>query len=79
MTSPATQKCHTIGIYWTCMCGYELWSIDSSSLSLQSQKMYLSYDVASGSKITRCNKIGKPLVVYRFTANVMMFMTTLRT
>ena len=26
----------------------------------------LSYDVASGSEITSCNKIDKPLVVYRF-------------
>ena len=26
----------------------------------------LSYDVASGSEITPCNKIDKPLVVYRF-------------
>ena len=31
---------------------------------------YLSYDVASGSEITPCNKIGKPLVVCRFTGNV---------
>ena len=27
----------------------------------------LSYDVASGSEITPCNKIDKPLVVYRFS------------
>ena len=26
----------------------------------------LSYDVASGSEITQCNKIDKPQVVYRF-------------
>ena len=32
--------------------------------------LYLSYDVASGSEITPCNKIDKPLVVYRFTGNV---------
>ena len=32
---------------------------------------YLSYDVASGSEITPCNKIDKPLVDYRFTGNVM--------
>ena len=31
----------------------------------------LSYDVASGSEIKPCNKIDKPLVVYRFTGNVM--------
>ena len=28
---------------------------------------YLSYDVASESEIMPCNKIDKPLVVYRFT------------
>ena len=37
------------------------------------------YDVASGSEITPCNKIDKPLVVYRFTGNVMTSITTLRT
>ena len=31
----------------------------------------LSYDVTSGSEITSCNKIDKPLVVYRFTEKVM--------
>ena len=40
---------------------------------------HLSYDVASGSEITPCNKIDKPLVVYRFSGNVMMSLTTLRT
>ena len=39
----------------------------------------LSYDVASESEITTCNKIDKPLVVYRFTGNVMTSITTLRT
>ena len=39
----------------------------------------LSYDVASGSEITPCNKIDKPLVVYRFTGNVMTSIATLRT
>ena len=39
----------------------------------------LSYDVASGSEITPCNKIDKPLVVCRFTGNVMTSITTLRT
>ena len=38
----------------------------------------LSYDVASGSEITLCNKICKPLVVYRFSGNVMTSITTLR-
>ena len=41
--------------------------------------LYLSYDDASGSEITPCNKICKPLVVYRFTGNVITFITTLRT
>ena len=31
----------------------------------------LSYDVASGSDITPCIKICKPLVVYRFSGNTM--------
>ena len=39
----------------------------------------LSHDVASGSEITPCNKIDKPLVVYRFTGNIMTSITTLRT
>ena len=39
----------------------------------------LSYDVASGSEITPCNKIDKRLVVYRFTGNVMTSITRLRT
>ena len=42
------------------------------------QKTLLSYDVASGSEITQCNKIDKPLVVYRFTGNIMTPITTLR-
>ena len=29
--------------------------------------LYHNYDVASGSDITSCNKIDKPLVVYQFT------------
>ena len=42
-------------------------------------KRHLSYDVASGSEITPCNKIDKPLVVYRFSGNVMTSITTLCT
>ena len=38
----------------------------------------LSHDVASGSEITPCNKIDKPLVVYRFSGNVMTHIITLR-
>ena len=41
-------------------------------------ELHLSYDVASGSEITPCNKINKPLVVYRFTGNVMTSITKLR-
>ena len=41
-------------------------------------KLCLSYDVASGSEITPCNKIDNPrLVVYRFTENIMTSKTTL--
>ena len=49
------------------------------SIRIQRVKYYLSYEVASGSEITLCNKIDKPLVVYRFTGNVMTSITTLRT
>ena len=37
-----------------------------------------SHDVASENDITPCNKIDKPLVVYRFTGNVMTSIKTLR-
>ena len=40
--------------------------------------MQLSYVVVSGSEITPYNKICKPLVVYRFTRNVITSITTLR-
>ena len=40
--------------------------------------LFLSYDVASGSEITPCNKIDT-LVVYRFTGNVMTSVTMFRT
>ena len=40
---------------------------------------FLSYDVLFESEITPCNKIDKPPVVYRFTGNVMMSITTLCT
>ena len=41
--------------------------------------LILSYDVASGSEKTPCNKIDKSQVVYRFSGKVMSSMTTLRT
>ena len=40
---------------------------------------HLSHDIASGIEITPCNKIDKPLVVYRFLGNVMTSITMLRT
>ena len=39
----------------------------------------LSYDVMSESEIMPCNKIDKPLVVYRFLGNVLTSITKLRT
>ena len=53
------------------------WGIRISNQQTIKQS-WLSYDVASGSVITPCNKIDKPLVVYRFTGNVMTSITTLR-
>ena len=46
---------------------------------IKSVQRILSYDIASWSEITPCNKIDKPLVVYRFTGNVMTSITSLRT
>ena len=44
----------------------------SVSNAVNAVKFYtLSYDVRSGSEITPCIKINKPLVVYRFWGNVM--------
>ena len=37
--------------------------------------MTLSYEVASWSEVKPCNKIDKPLVVYRFSGNVMTSIT----
>ena len=42
-------------------------------------KYYFKCDVASGSELTPCNKIDKPLVGYRFLGNVMTSITTIRT
>ena len=56
------SKCHIVGNHM-------------SWLKLEN---ILSIDVASGSEITTCNKIDKPLVVYRFTGNVMTSITKLR-
>ena len=40
-------------------------------------KSVLSYDLTSGSEIMPCNEIDKPLVVYRFSGNVMTSITML--
>ena len=40
--------------------------------------IYHNYDVASVSETTPCDKIGKPLVVYRFSGNVMAFKSTFK-
>ena len=42
-------------------------------------KSDLSYDFASGSEITPCNKIDKPLEVYKFSENFTTSITMLRT
>ena len=52
--------------------------VDIIETALEAVNVLLSYDVASGSEITSCNKICKPLVVYRFWGNVMTSKTTLR-
>ena len=39
-------------------------------LYLSMNECLLSYDVTSGSEITLCNKMDKPLVVNQFTGNV---------
>ena len=42
--------------------------------------LVLSYDdVASGSEITPCNEIDKPLMFFRFSRKVMTSITTLHT
>ena len=66
-----------------CTCSYEstlikmpnCWKSHVMALVI----LYLSYDDASGSEITPCNKICKPLVVYRLTGNIITFIITLRT
>ena len=44
--------------------------IMDNNITMHAEKHFLSYDVASGSVITLCTKICKPLVVYRFSGNV---------
>ena len=50
---------------------YGLHSKGRVSKYMYAFKVELFLNVASGSDITLCNKIDKPLVVYRFSGNVM--------
>ena len=43
------------------------------------QNQGLSYDVGSGSEKMPCNNIDKPLVVYRFSGNMVTSIAMLRT
>ena len=51
----------------------------STLYEVKLRKHILSYDVAYRSEITPCNKLDKPLLVYRFSGSVMTSITTLRT
>ena len=71
-----------IGLYMALQRGYEQLQADvivNTRTNVGMNICDLSYDVASGSQITPCNKIDKPLMVYRFTGNVITSITTLRT
>ena len=50
-----------------------------SNLDTKTAERVLSYDVASMAEITPCNKLDKPLVIYRCLGNVMTPITTLLT
>ena len=43
---------------------------------LSMKKYFYHYNVASESEITSCNKIDKPLVVYRFSGHVITLQET---
>ena len=72
-----TQRVHNEE--WVTLNAYNTVSIFSRELFLQIALKRLSYDVASESESTPCNKIDKPLVVYIFTGNVITSITALRT
>ena len=42
----------------------------ASTVKIQTFYNFLSFNVASGSEITPCIKIDKPLVVYKFSSNI---------
>ena len=69
----ASSKQSDLGLHWL---SRRFW--EASSVKNFRTFMVLSYDVASESEITPRNKIDKPLVVYRFTGNVMTSITTLQ-
>ena len=54
-------------------------SLEEAKIIHAIRKAYLSYEVGSRSDIKPCNKIDKPLVVYRFSGNIMTSITTLHT
>ena len=54
-------------------------NVRSSATVLVRNTLNYHYDVASGSEIAPCNKIDKPLMVYRFKGNIMRSIITLRT
>ena len=48
-------------------------------LNLHIQPYFIYHDIVSGGEITPCNKIDKPLVVYRFSGKIMTSITMLHT
>ena len=54
---------------WHCLDVTLILFIEPKFIAYQN-KLLLSYDVASGSEITPCIKINKPLVVHRFSGRV---------
>ena len=70
-----SDNCQKIVIFMILMV---VFSLAAQLMPQNVYKLNLSYDVASGSEITPCNKIDKHIVVYRFTGNVMTSITTLR-
>ena len=56
-----------------------VWAMVRRRRSSTFSKECLSYDVVSGSEITPCNAIDKPIVVYKFLGHVLASTTTLRT
>ena len=54
-------------------------NIVNYATQISDKQKKISYDVASGSERTPCIKFDKPLVVYRFSGNVMTSLSTLCT